>query len=222
MDPFFAECRAFGHIIEAGLNSKFTIFCYGYLAVSAQVQEELEKEFGISEWDCPVREYIQSISKRQMFRAIIKNLMPTGVSLEEKLVTKLLRDPTIMRRLEIYPMDFQIRNYMAGSLINMSIAITEPHYLFFVSTPKRARDYEKKHLAYSNHMVKELEFEKRANVEASETYRTKLRSGKPLAKGGDKVLESGLNPPKQAVKSVTSTASKVSRARRRKATVLTP
>ena len=178
MDPFNNECRAFGKIIESNLNGKIAVRCYGYLAVSAEREEELEENFKIKAWDRPNEERPKSASQRQPFRAIVKDLILENVSFTSKQVVKILRDLKKLRRLGVYPMDVQARNYVGGLLVDMSAAMTKPHYLFEIRPEWRVRKLKGADLRSYDIMIKDEEIATWHRATRNEEYCTKLRSQK--------------------------------------------
>lgn len=190
MDPFFNECRAFGRIIEAGLNGKVAVPCYGHLTVSAKLEDELKRRFHVKNWHRPKSEYEEPVSRRQPFRAIVKTLFLTRLSMDSKLVGKALRDLKRIRRLKVYIMDIRARNYVAGTLVDLSNAITEEHYLFYISPIWRVRLYQKEDLEYFDGMIEELGIQTWERALPNDTYRSKLRPGQELRE--DKRLESAV------------------------------
>ncbi len=130
MDPFYNECRAYGRIIEAGLNGKVAVRCYGHMSIPAEEEEGLKKRFGIDSWDRPGEEYAKLPRRRQPFRAIVKDPVQKDVKMTERVARKMLRDLKRIRKVGVYPMDIQARNYKAGFVLDFSVAMTYPHFLF--------------------------------------------------------------------------------------------
>lgn len=178
MDPFYNECRAFGKIIESDLNGKIAVRCYGYLAVSAEREQELEENFNIKTWDRPKEEGSDPASQRQPFRAIVKDLILETVSFTLTHVKKILGDLKKMRQLGVYPMDVQARNYMDGLLVDMSAAMTEPHYLFEIRPEWRVRKLKRADLRSYDIMIEDEEIATWHRATRNEKYCTKLRSRK--------------------------------------------
>ncbi len=130
MDPFFNECRAYGRLIDASQNGKIAVRCYGHMSIPADKEEELSQKFNIQAWDRPGEEYARPASRRQPFRAVVKDLIREPVQLTPRVIKKMLKDLKTMRELGVFPMDVCARNYEGGLLVDMSIAITTPHFLF--------------------------------------------------------------------------------------------
>ena len=217
MDPFFNECRAFGRIIEAGLNGKIAVECYGYLAISPKLEGELQKKFNVSKWRRPEQEYKKPFSRRQPFRAIVKALLPTGnPPLYSKNVRKALRDLKKMNKLGVYSLDIRVRNYVSGILVDLGLAITEEHYLFYISPPWRVRLYQKEDLEHFDGMVEELGINTWERALPNEAYLSKLRSGKELRE--DRRLESAVRTWELIEQADASEAPSTAQGRRNKAT----
>ncbi len=142
MDPFYCECRAYGRLIEANLNGKVAVRCHGHLNVPAEVEEELRRDFDVDNWQRPGDEYYTPVSERKPFRAIVKDLVTEDVTYTPKIVKKMLKDLKRIRKLGIYTMDVRARNYKGGLLVDFSIAMTEPHYLFHIKPPHQVVSYK--------------------------------------------------------------------------------
>ena len=130
MDPFYNECRAYGRLEEANLNGKVAVRCHGYMTFPAEYEEELERRLDVSDWGRPGDEYDKDVSERQPLRAIVKDLVRKDVPLTGRVADKILRDMKKMRKCGIYVGEVEPRNYMAGLLVDLSVAKTEPNYLF--------------------------------------------------------------------------------------------
>ncbi len=65
----------------------------------------------------------------------------------------MLRDLKRIRKLGVYPMDVAARNYKGGLLLDFSVAITEPHYLFAMKSPHQVRTYKRDDLLSFNSMI---------------------------------------------------------------------
>ena len=130
MDPFYNECRAYGRLEEANLNGKVAVRCHGYMTFPAEYEEELERRLDVSDWGRPGDEYDKDVSERQPLRAIVKDLVRKDVPLTGRVADKILRDMKTMRNCGIYVGEVEPRNYMAGLLVDLSVAKTEPNYLF--------------------------------------------------------------------------------------------
>ena len=97
-DPFYRECRAYGRLEEKKLNGKVAVYCHGYITISANKEEQLEREFDVVDWDRPGEEYDKPVSQRQPFRAIVKDLVLKDIPLTAKIADKMLTDLKRIRR----------------------------------------------------------------------------------------------------------------------------
>ena len=134
-DPFHNECRAYGRLIECDVNGKVAVRCHGHMAVPAAREEELARRFEVYVWDRPEDDSKLSASERQPFRAIVKDLIEDDRPLNEKKLIRMRKDLLTMHKLGVYPQDVQERNYRGGLLLDFSIAITKPHWVFEMKRP---------------------------------------------------------------------------------------
>jgi len=155
MDPFFNECRAYGRLIEKNVNGKVAVRCHGYLMVPADREDELKERFGVTTWDRSDEEDLKPASRKEPFRAIVKDLVTEDVSLTAKTAKRMLLDLRRMRKFEVYNMDIQARNYKGGRLVDFSVAMTTPHYLFIIKPAWRKEDYQYDDLRSFDHMLDE-------------------------------------------------------------------
>ena len=171
MDPFFNECRAYGRLIERGQNGKIAARCYGYTAISAEREEALYRKYGVEHWGRPVGD-------RQPIRAIVKELIEDDSPLTHKVAKKILKDLRKMHKMGIYPMDVRARNYKAGLLVDMSIAMTTPHFLFKIRSRWQIEMLQGQDLAMFDSMIGDEEVIPSVRALPNEEYCTKLRSQK--------------------------------------------
>lgn len=178
MDPFYSECRAYGRLIDANLNGKVAVRCHGYLNVPAEIEEELRREFNVVNWQRPDHEYFTPVSKREPFRAIVKDLVMEDVSFTQKIVRKMLRDLKTIREFGVYPMDVRARNYKGGLLVDFSIAMTEPHYLFLINPLHQVITYKRDDLLSFDGMMEDEGVATWERALPNPEYCAKLRSRK--------------------------------------------
>ena len=88
------------------------------------------RRFNVRDWNRPSDEYDKIVSQRQPLRATIKVLVRKDIPMTGKVADKILRDVKRMRKCGVYVGEVYPRNYMAGLLIDLSVAKTEPYYLF--------------------------------------------------------------------------------------------
>lgn len=153
MDPFYNECRAYGRFAETHQDGKIAVRCYGHLSIPAEREDELERKFRIKDWDRPDKEYAIPVAKREPFRAIVKELVREDEPLTQRAVKKMLKDLKKMRDLGVYPLDVRARNYKGGRLLDMSVAMTEPHYLFNIRPRWQIRSMKREDLLMFDKMI---------------------------------------------------------------------
>ena len=134
-DPFYNECRAYGKLIEGDVNGKVAVRCHGHMTIPAAREEELAQRFEVDIWDRPEDDSKLPVSKRQPFRAIVKDLIEDDRPLNEKKLIRMRKDLLKMHKLGVYPQDVRARNYGGRLLLDFSIAITKPHWVFETKRP---------------------------------------------------------------------------------------
>lgn len=155
MDPFDSECRAYGRLVEANVNGMVAVGCHGHLTLPAEIEDQLRRDFNVDNWDRLDEEYSRPISKREPFRAIVKDLVTEDVSFTPKIAKKMLRDLKRIRKFGVYPMDVRARNYKGGLLVDFSIAMTEPHYLFLIKPLHQVISYKRDDLLSFDGMMED-------------------------------------------------------------------
>ena len=121
IDPFFQECRAFGRIIEKGLNGLLAVHCFGYLHISADRERELYRRFEVGGWNRPNREYEQDVARRSPFRAIVKELVPQETTWTLKTSRKILRNLKALNEIGVYIFDVKPPNITDGQFVDFSL-----------------------------------------------------------------------------------------------------
>lgn len=129
LDPFHAECRAYGCIEDYGCNGTVAVRCYGFLNVSAKREDELAQRFETLDWDRPSNEYDLPLQKRQPFRAIVKELIHEKIPFKANMITRMKIDLLRLRKMEVYPQDIRADNYRCGKLLDFSVSYTAPHIM---------------------------------------------------------------------------------------------
>ncbi|KAI9695495.1 MAG: hypothetical protein M1820_008597 [Bogoriella megaspora] len=113
---------------EMWTKGEIAVPCHGYLAVSAAKYEDfLSKEYGITDWSRPERDAKLSANKRQPFRALVKTLVRSGLTVLNP--QKMLRDLKLLRSLGVFQRDIHAGNYGDGLLLDFSVAWTEPYWM---------------------------------------------------------------------------------------------
>lgn len=181
-DPFYNECRAYGRLEETKLNGKVAVCCHGYIPISADKEAQLEREFGVGDWNRPGDEYDKPASQRQPFRAIVKDLVLKDIPLTARVADKMLRDLKRIRRVGIYPGDIRTRNYKAGLLIDFSAARTEPFFLFILRPGLQTRIAKNTDLDMWEDIRRENKLNTRNRALRDEAYCANLRPRKQKAR----------------------------------------
>lgn len=129
LDPFYAECRAYGRIAERNRKRPVAVPCYGFLGIPAAQEDFFSATFDISDWDRPEEEYDRSIADRQSFRAIIKELVTDPVPFRKNMVRGMLADLRSLRNMTVFVRDIRADNYCGGKLVDFSVSWTVPHLM---------------------------------------------------------------------------------------------
>jgi Kinetochore Sim4 complex subunit FTA2 len=104
--------------------------CYGFMAVSAEREEELAASpFDVDpgEWNRPEEEYKWPVTARQPFRAIVKELVQNKKRLSR--VAQMRDDLLTLHKMGIYVQDIHEENYIEGKLVDFSRSWTDPHIM---------------------------------------------------------------------------------------------
>ena len=105
------------------------------MAIPAAREEELFRRFEVDAWERPKDDSALPVAKRQPLRAIVKDLVDVDRPLTEENLIRMRKDLLKMHRLGVYPQDVRDRNYGDGLLLDFSIAITKPHWVFETKKP---------------------------------------------------------------------------------------
>ena len=124
-DPFFAECRAFGRLLEERKDDLLAVRCYGYMYLSEEEERRIEQQFDIRDWNRAAED------EAQRLRAILKGLIPFKSPFGRKSFLKMRQTLEQLNKLGIYNMDIREGNYKGGRLFDFSVAITTPHLSFW-------------------------------------------------------------------------------------------
>ncbi|KAI9765983.1 MAG: hypothetical protein M1840_006990 [Geoglossum simile] len=144
VDPFFAECRAFGRLIECGLNGDIGVHCYGYIKLPVEFEgmvarTNAARSIGGFCWDRPSQD---GPSQLEPFRGIVKELVsgdPFVSGMAEKMGADLLK----LSNIGVYPIDIKEDNYRGGRLTDFSASWTRPHVMLSVKGPLFAVQLQK-------------------------------------------------------------------------------
>ncbi|KAI4101710.1 MAG: hypothetical protein LQ339_004944 [Xanthoria mediterranea] len=179
-DPFYNECRAYGKLVENHLNGEVAVRCHGYLMLSAEYDDQLDDRFPELEldWDRPSEEYEKPVASRSPLRAIVKDLVLEDNIWKPYVARKMLGDLRKMRQLGIYPMDIKPKNYTGGKLVDFSVAITLPNFIFNVKPAFQIQGYMNEDLGAFDAMMQEQKVKTRQRAFRDNATVKKLRSYK--------------------------------------------
>jgi len=155
-DPFYNECRAYGRLEQANLNGKVAARCHGYIAIPAEREDHLDTKFDVGVWNRPEDEYAKPAKERQPFRAILKELLRDDRRITHRVAKKMLSDLQSIRALGVFPLDITEENYKAGLLVDMSIAITKPNFIFDIRPKWQVQQMQTADLRAFDSMMKDL------------------------------------------------------------------
>lgn len=121
LDPFYAECRAFGLLVEKMKDDTLAVRCHGYAFLSETLEHDIDQQFGISDWNRHLEH------EGQPLRAILKDYIVYKSVCGRKKLSKMRQNIVKLNELGIYNMDICEENYRGGRLFDFSLAITSPH-----------------------------------------------------------------------------------------------
>ncbi|KAI0868473.1 kinetochore Sim4 complex subunit FTA2-domain-containing protein [Hypoxylon argillaceum] len=147
MEPFNAECRAFGRLQEAGCE-ELAVSCFGYVLLDEDHERAMMTKFNFNQWsfngDMDEAGFMEHEEQRLLypgkngkpppFRCIVKAF---GKSFDEdrgdvfkpRVARQLLRTIIKLQKLGIIQIDPAIRQVMDSKLFDFSTAITFPHFM---------------------------------------------------------------------------------------------
>ncbi|KAI0113651.1 kinetochore Sim4 complex subunit FTA2-domain-containing protein [Nemania sp. FL0031] len=153
LDPFYSECRAFGRLVEKKKDDALAVRCYGYAFLPQPVEDQIERKFGIDDWNREPED------EGQPLRAIVKDYIRYKSLCGRKSLSAMRSNLEQLNRLGILNMDIKEDNYKGGRLFDFSIAITNPHMHLWVILRSAEGIIEdlKLDLALFDSMAKKLE-----------------------------------------------------------------
>lgn len=176
VDPFFAECRAFGRIKEKHGNGILAVECLGYLHLPAKQEAEMNQKFHGLDWDRPKEEYEMEPSERTPFRAIVKRFVSSQTEWNATTARKVKRNLKALNAVGVYVFDVEHRNFVGGQLVDLSASWTEPHVLFRTRHPREVQSRRETDLARFDEMMEELQIHNAPRALPNRQYTAKLRS----------------------------------------------
>ncbi|KAK6082257.1 hypothetical protein SCUP234_03737 [Seiridium cupressi] len=136
LDPFFAECRAFGRLTTEKKDHNLAVRCHGYVYLSKSVEHRIEEQFGIHDWNRSPEDTDKPL------RAIVKNYIRYHSFYRPSKLTLMRGKLEQLNELGIYNMDIRTDNYLGGRLFDFSTAVTIPHISFSLDFRTQAQILE--------------------------------------------------------------------------------
>lgn len=145
MEPFSAECRAYGRLQETG-HEELAVRCFGYVLLDEQHEQAMMTQCGLDSWsfngDAGTAGYAEGEQQNRVrflgragrpppLRCIVKAFgrEQEEESFRPRLARQMLRDIIRLQKLGIMQMDVAIRQIIDGKIGDFSTAITMPHFI---------------------------------------------------------------------------------------------
>ncbi|GAP88162.1 hypothetical protein SAMD00023353_1500650 [Rosellinia necatrix] len=177
LDPFYAECRAFGLLVENKKDDKLAVRCYGYAFLPHAVEHQIKQQFGITDWNRKAED------EGSPLRAIVKDYIRWKTLRGRKSFKTMRKNLEEINYLGVYNMDIRRDNYLGGRLFDFSIAATVPHLSFWLRLQCRDRIIEdmEDDLACFDEMVEDAKEEEAQSVpNQSLSWKQRTRAGAKL------------------------------------------
>ncbi|KAI1266247.1 kinetochore Sim4 complex subunit FTA2-domain-containing protein [Xylariaceae sp. FL1019] len=178
-DPFYAECRAFGRLIERGRDDELAVRCHGYAFLPPEVERQIERQFGIEGWNRKEED------KGSHLRAIVKSHI-RWKTLQHRRKLSAMRSilEVLNEELSIYNMDIREENYLGGRLFDFSIAITVPHISFSsaLRSERQILENMSDDLACFDDMVERIKKQKEKAEKETPNWKKRTRLGTSLSR----------------------------------------
>ena len=177
MDPFYAECRAYGRIKSKSRKRDIAVPCHGYVPVPADEEPNLLRRFQVSEWDRPEDEYSLDIASRQPFRALVKDLVLEDPPLSAALLKDMREDIIALNKSGVYVMDVVERNYKGGLLVDFGAAWTTPHCMMKIHSARVLKTYLESDMHSFNYLVRKsgVKLDESILIGPNPEFKNKLR-----------------------------------------------
>lgn len=149
LDPFYAECRAFGLLVEKKKDDKLAVRCHGWAFLPETLERRIHDDFGINDWNR------HEEHQGQPLRAILKDYIVYNSVCGRRRFSKMKENIIELNELGIYNMDIREDNYRGGRLFDFSLAITSPH--ISLSLKLRSKKNIERDMRYDLDAFQELE-----------------------------------------------------------------
>lgn len=132
MDPFYAECRAYGKMQRSTAvirkkSAQIAVPCHGYILLKDQDKKLLMKR-GIN-LEIPNQVYQETAPENCSVRAIVKDYIPGGSGFTNTTISSIEKGIAFLNGLGIYNMDISLQNFRGGRIVDFGLSYTEPHAL---------------------------------------------------------------------------------------------
>lgn len=140
LDPFYAECRAYGRIDMARKQGKIkrdiAIPCYGFIYLDDRHRKQLD-EYGVdldescldsdSSADSSPTPGARRPATSRPIRSIVKKLASSDPGITYKTIKDIRKDIQDLNKLEVYNRDIRKHNFCDSKLVDFGTSITTPH-----------------------------------------------------------------------------------------------
>lgn len=163
MDPFYAECRAYGRIHDTqtrgSLKQDIVVPCHGFRFLETHDEDDLINTFGI-DLERKAEDVLPA-------RAILKEHAPGESSIDDESADQVLRDIRQLNKAKVYNKDIRVEDFKNAKLLDFGSAWTEPHCILdcLDKAHKRdAKDERVEDLVQFDQMVEDNDIETRAKA----------------------------------------------------------
>jgi hypothetical protein len=180
LDPFNAECRAYGRIEE--IRAKYrardidigpiAMPCLGYIKITPSHERQIVARFG--PLDC--QRHGKDIGTE--LRALVKQYSPhKHIDTKKRSLEVMLRDLEIMHDNGLYPIDIRAENYREGLLVDFGMALTEPSCVLQVVDDYVAAQERGRGLGAFDDMIAEAGIKTKIRAANGPGWRNRTRAG---------------------------------------------
>lgn len=171
MDPFYAECRAYGRLqqpIVKKTPSNIAIPCHGFLFLQEKDKQHLLSEYDIDlEEDMVDEEYQKNTPGKYRARAIVKDLASDDHGVHQRSLIKIRSGIRWLKKNKIYNRDIGLDNYRDGQIVDFGSSFTEPHDFMDQASAGEVHGYKVGDLAKFDEMVTDEKIQNPNNVRAT-------------------------------------------------------
>lgn len=148
MEPFSAECRAFGRLHESD-HQELAVKCFGYVLLDEEHERAMMAQCNLNYWsfngdidfagavdeDMDMRRrFLGKSGRPPPIRCIVKAFGPVikfdeEQRFQERTARQLLRDIVKLQKLGIMQIDVAVRQLVDGRFSDFSTAVTMPHFM---------------------------------------------------------------------------------------------